>query len=459
MERGRGLAAGAGTLLALVCACALSGASGRYSAAWTSLDSRPLPQWYADAKFGVFVHWGVYSVPSFGNEWFWYHWKSNSSSFVDFMKRSYPPGFTYQDFAKEFKAEFYEPDQWAELFQSSGAKYVVLTSKHHEGYTLWPSRYSFSWNSKDVGPNRDLVGELASSIRRLTDLKFGLYHSLFEWYNPLYLQDEANQFKTQKFVDYKTLPELYELVETYRPEVVWSDGPMNASDSYWRSRSFLAWLYNDSPVKSSVVANDRWGKGVKCKHGDFYTCRDHYNPGHLIRHKWENCDTVDKNSWSFRRNARLADYHSVEELLARLVSTVSCNGNYLLNVAPTKEGVIPPVYEERLRQLGAWLALNGEAIYSTEAWSHQKDAASPGVWYTKSKDGSSVFALVLQWPKNNVLHLGSPRLSDESNVTLLGNNMALEWAPASSGIKVTFCSREDAKSDWAWALKLTNVTH
>nr|CAD7578592.1 unnamed protein product [Timema californicum] len=244
--------------------------------------------------------------------------------------------------------------------------YVVFTAKHHEGYTMWPSKYSFSWNAKDVGPKRDLVGDLASAVRNKTDLKFGLYHSLFEWFHPLYLQDKANGYKTQYFVGNKTMPELYELhieanhelrprdvtkslkrlevylveidvpqtvtesqhgrnskaphtntscfrlrrgtltevtplrrltpekkirddrhaqircapVNTYKPEILWSDGPMDGKYTYWNSTQFIAWLYNDSPVKDTVVVNDRWGKGLKCKHGDFYTCRDHYNPGH-----------------------------------------------------------------------------------------------------------------------------------------------------------------------------------
>nr|CAD7206629.1 unnamed protein product [Timema douglasi] len=128
------------------------------------------------------------------------------------MNDNYPPGFTYQNFGKEFTAEFFEPNDWANLFQLSGARYVVFTAKHHEGYTMWPSKYSFSWNAKDVGPKRDLVGELASAVRNKTDLKFGLYHSLFEWFHPLYVQDKANGYKTQYFVGNKTMPELYELV-------------------------------------------------------------------------------------------------------------------------------------------------------------------------------------------------------------------------------------------------------
>jgi len=223
------------------------------------------------------------------------------------MKQRYPPNFTYQDFARDFTAEFFNASEWAELFKASGAKYVVLTSKHHEGYTLWPSKYSFSWNSMDVGPQKDLVGnkdiyltirfrikynnslnmysffykigELAKAIRNKTDIKFGLYHSMYEWYNPLYITDKQNNFTTDRFVTHKIIPELYELVETYKPEIIWSDGDWEASDSYWKSKEFLAWLYNKSPVKDTVVVNDRWGSNIPCHHGDFFTCTDRFNPG------------------------------------------------------------------------------------------------------------------------------------------------------------------------------------
>lgn len=116
------------------------------------------------------------------------------------MNKNYPPGFTYADFGNQFQAEFFEPNDWADLFNASGAKYVVLTSKHHEGFCLWPSKNSWNWNSVDVGPKRDLVADLSSAIRNRTSIKFGLYHSLFEWFNPLYLSDKAASFSTQDFV-------------------------------------------------------------------------------------------------------------------------------------------------------------------------------------------------------------------------------------------------------------------
>ena len=157
----------------------------KYEPTWSSLDSRPLPTWYDEAKIGIFIHWGIFSVPAYGGAWFWYGWVNNQSTQVEFMKENYPPKFTYQDFGPLFTAQFYNPTEWVDLFVKAGAKYVVLTSKHHEGFTNWPSKYSFSWNSMAIGPKRDLVGELAAATRK-TDMKFGLYHSLYEFENPLY---------------------------------------------------------------------------------------------------------------------------------------------------------------------------------------------------------------------------------------------------------------------------------
>ncbi|KAI0241181.1 Alpha-L-fucosidase [Lamellibrachia satsuma] len=312
----------------------------RYEPTWKSLDSRPLPGWYDDAKFGIFIHWGVFSVPSFGSEWFWNYWKSGKKAEVDFMKKNYPPGFTYADFASQFTAELYDPDHWADVFKAAGAKYVVLTSKHHEGFCNWPTNVSFNWNAMEVGPKRDLLGDLAKSIRKRTDIHFGLYHSLFEWYNPMYLQDHANNFKTRYFVERKTMPELYELVNTYRPDVVWSDGDAGPVD-YWNSTGFLAWLYNDSPVKDTVVTNDRWGAGTACKHGGYYTCHDRYNPGMKQNHKWENCMTIDKSSWGYRRNSNLDNYMTAHQLISTLAETVSPASSQSSPVSPQPSPASP----------------------------------------------------------------------------------------------------------------------
>lgn len=232
----------------------------------------------------------------------------------------------------------------------------------------------------DVGPHRDVLGDLAKAIRNTTTLKFGLYHSLYEWFNPLWVHDTQNNHTTDEFVRFKTLPELYEIVNTYEPEIVWSDGEWEAPDTYWQSKEFLAWLYNDSPVKDTVVSNDRWGHDTLCKHGGYYTCADRYNPGVLQPHKWENCLTLDKESWGHRRNSQIEDYLTPEELMTTIAESVSCGGNVLVNVGPTREGIIPPIQEERLLQMGEWLDVNGEAIYESIPYTAQNDTVTPGVW-------------------------------------------------------------------------------
>ncbi|XP_065536761.1 plasma alpha-L-fucosidase isoform X1 [Lathamus discolor] len=435
----------------------------RYEPTWSSLDTRPLPAWFDEAKFGVFIHWGVFSVPSFGSEWFWWYWqKEKRAPYVKFMEANYPPGFSYEDFGPLFTAEFFDPHQWADILKASGAKYVVLTSKHHEGFTLWGSKYSWNWNAVDVGPKRDLVAELATSVRNRTDLHFGLYHSLFEWFNPLFLEDAANAFMTRKFPTSKSLPELYEIVNKYQPEIIWSDGNGNAPDTYWNSTGFLAWLYNDSPVRDTVVTNDRWGVGSICTHGGFYTCSDRYNPGHLLPHKWENCMTIDSKSWGYRRNAQLGDYLAIEDLVKQLVEAVSCGGNLLMNIGPTHDGRIAVVFEERLRQMGAWLKVNGEAIYGTKPWRAQNDTSTPGVWYTFSPKEGKVNAIFLDWPVSGTLVLGEPRAKlGETQVKLVGYEELLKWiALGEKGIIVALpqLTPKQLPCQWGWTLQLTTVS-
>ncbi|XP_077257104.1 alpha-L-fucosidase-like isoform X1 [Temnothorax americanus] len=433
----------------------------KYTPTWSSLDSRPLPSWYDEAKFGIFIHWGVFSVPSFGSEWFWNHWKEEkrTTKFSDFMRKRYPPNFTYQDFARDFTAEFFDVSEWAELFQASGAKYIVLTSKHHEGYTLWPSTYSFSWNSMDVGPQKDLVGELAEAIRNKTRIKFGLYHSWFEWYNPLYVTDKRNNFTTDRFVTHKVMPEFRELIETYKPDIVWSDGDGEATDTYWKSKEFLAWLYNESPVKDTVVVNDRWGINIPCHHGGFFTCADRFNPGVLLPHKWENCMTIDKKSWGYRRNAVLSEYYTLAGLVKELIITVSCGGNLLLNVGPTKDGIITPIYEERLRGMGGWLAINGEAIYDTKPWTVQNDTLTGSVWYTISKNEKQLYALILEWPQFfNILSLGSLKLSENSQINLLGYSSVIPWKQSDNKLEISLPPNAH-KGQPAWVLKFKENIH
>lgn len=262
----------------------------------------------------------------------------------------------------------------------------------------------------------------------------------------------------------KSIPELMELVENYKPEVIWSDGDWEASYTYWNSTEFLAWLYNESPVKDTVVVNDRWGIGSTCQHGDYYTCHDRYNPGHLLPHKWENCFTIDKASWGYIRTSGSRNYLTIQQIIAEIVTTVSTGGNVLINVGPTSYGKIIPIFEERLRQMGSWLNVNGEAIYSSRPWKYQNDTTNSNVWYTQSKDNQTVYASLLVWPNTTTqITLGAPVTSASTTVTLLGSSAGpLKWqsAGASGGIIIDVSTVKiySLASDWAWVFKLQNIT-
>lgn len=442
----------------LLLAAFLSHSAAQYTPDWPSLDARPLPAWYDEAKVGIFIHWGVFSVPGFDSEWFWWHWQGMQHpepKCVKFMSENYPPGFSYPQFAPQFHAQFFDPKEWAEIFQASGAKYVVLTAKHHEGFTNWGSPNSWNWNSVDTGPHRDLVGELGEAVRNRS-LHYGLYNSLYEWFNPLYVTDKENGFKTQEFVKRKLLPELYNMVVRYRPELIWSDGDWEAPDTYWHSTEFLAWLYNESPVKDVIVTNDRWGAGCSCKHGGYYNCEDKYTPGHLPDHKWEKCTSVDTQSWGYRRNMKLHELMDLPAIIKDLVTTVALGGNYLLNVGPTPDGTIPAVFEERLRGLGAWLRINGEAIYASKPWRIQTENSTTPVWYTSK--GSSVYAILTTDPPKPSLELLEPKTSGGTKVTLLGFSLPLPWSPLhpTGGLAILLPNLPFTPGQ-AWTLRLEGV--
>ncbi|XP_055979086.1 tissue alpha-L-fucosidase [Sorex fumeus] len=429
----------------------------QYTPDWTSLDSRPLPLWFDEAKFGVFVHWGVFSVPAWGSEWFWWHWKGDAKSqYQRFMRDNYPPGFSYAEFGPLFTASFFDPEAWASLFQAAGAKYVVLTTKHHEGFTNWPSSVSWNWNSMDVGPHRDLVGELEKAVRK-RNMRYGVYHSLLEWFHPLYLLDKKNNFKTQFFVKEKTMPELYDLVIRYRPDLIWSDGDWESTDSYWNSTGFLAWLYNDSPVKDEVVVNDRWGLNCSCHHGGYYNCEDKFRPKTAPSHKWEMCTSIDKRSWGYRRNMLMSEITSEAEIISELVQAVSLGGNYLLNIGPTKDGVIDPIFQERLLSVGKWLEVNGEAIYASKPWRVHLEKNTT-VWYTSKK--SDVYAIFLQWPKGGILQLESPKVTSSTEVKLLGVKKQVKWTrDSTSGLIINLPHKTPPilPVTSAWTIKLKGV--
>jgi len=438
----------------------------RYTADWESIDSRPVPQWFTDAKFGIFIHWGLYSVPAWGplpsdgasiydcySEWYWARLMNTRSKvsplFTAFHNKNYGEDFKYQDFVHYFKCEMFNPDDWAKLFREAGARYVVLTSKHHEGFALWPSEHAWNWNAMDAGPHRDLAGDLSNAVKR-EGLHMGFYYSLYEWFNPLYLNDP------EKYVDDHMIPQMKDLVNRYSPEIVLVDGEWDHPSEKWKSVEFLAWLYNESPVKSTVVVNDRWGKETRGKHGGYYDTE--YDLVHDVNvkdqkmtHPWEECRGIG-SSFGYNRNEKLENYSTSEQLVHLLIEKVAMGGNLLLNIGPTADGRIPVIMQQRLTDMGRWLKTNGEAIYGTASWEVAKQPDIHAYFTTKGKD---LYVICTQFPGKpiTVRNVGNKPVS----VTLLGSNTSVKYLYGSKNISITPPNISPANNpcEYAWVFKLT----
>lgn len=431
---------------------AAKGQGARYEANWDSLDRRPLPAWYDEAKFGIFIHWGVYSVPAWGPkgqyaEWYWNSMQDRKGATWKFHVQTFGEKWQYQDFAPLFKAELFNPEGWADIFARSGARYVVLTSKHHEGFCLWPSSQAWNWNSVDVGPHRDLVGELAAAVRG-KGLKMGLYYSLYEWFNPTYRSDVS------RYVADHMLPQLKDVVTRYHPSLVFADGEWDHPSETWRSAEFLAWLYNESPVKEEVVVDDRWGKETRSHHGGYYTTEyGQVGGGEKLaaRRKWEECRGIGA-SFGYNRNEDAGDYKSAGDLVHLLVETVSKGGNLLLDIGPTSDGRIPPIMQERLLEIGDWLKVNGEAIYGTHPWKRSHEGN--GVWYTAK--GNDLYAIYTAWPGSELV---IPGVRASGPVSLLGANGPLTTRTESGSLHIQIppIAPDQLPCRHAWVIKITGA--
>ncbi|WP_298263225.1 alpha-L-fucosidase [uncultured Lutibacter sp.] len=332
---------------------------------WESINSRPYPEWFKDAKLGIFIHWGLYSVPSYGGkesygEWYLRGLQMKDSLRTNFMKKNYGENFTYKDFAPLFKAELFDPNEWADLFKKAGAKYIIFVSKHHDGYCLWPSKQAPNWNSVDVGPKRDLVGDLTTAIRK-KGLKMGLYYSLPEWNNKLHRWYTDPHENIGEYVDKIMLPQFKDLISTYKPSVLFTDGEWFNTAETWHARELISWYYNT--VGDDAIVNNRWGHG-----SDTGFLTPEYSAGiNSPDRPWAECRGIGR-SFGLNRNEKLEAYMSPQELIHFFVKAVANGGGITLNVGPKADGQIPLLQQERLLQLGAWIETNKEAIYASRPW-------------------------------------------------------------------------------------------
>lgn len=342
---------------------------------WQSIHQRGYPQWFSDAKLGIFVHWGLYSVPAYASpegyaEWLYRGLMVADSGRVEIMKQ-YPSAYTgtmpqpldlYAGLRNYWHAEMWNPDQWATLFKDAGAQYVLLVTKHHDGYCLWdyPNTLLPQWNSVESGPRRNIVEELTTAVRK-QGLRMGFYYSLAEWSNPLHRWTVSPNDSIGNYVANYMIPQFKDLVSRYHPSVLFTDGEWDNTAEQWHARELISWYYNT--VGPEAIVNDRWGSGHR--HG--YKTPE-YSGGIMDTvTPWAECRGVGR-SFGLNRNEPLSNYLTSDELIQHFVKLVAAGGGLTLNVGPSADGLIPLLQQERLLDLGQWLSVNGEAIYGSRAW-------------------------------------------------------------------------------------------
>lgn len=430
----------------------------KYENNWESLNTRAVPDWFEDAKFGIFIHWGLYSVPAFAPlghyaEWYGMHCDREcddeiQQKYRDYHVKTYGKDFKYPDFVPMFTADCFNAKEWVELFEAAGARYMNLVTKHHDGFCLYKTDYAWNWNSVDVGPHRDFCQELSDACQN-SKVRFGVYHSVYEWFHPLYLKN-PEEYATEHLI-----PMLKELVEKYKPSTLFTDGEWDHDSSVWHSTEFLQWLYNESSVKDYIVPNDRWGNETRGKCGGNFTT-EYGEVGFgkelsKIERVSEECRGIGA-SFGWNKYEKLENYLSAKELVFLLIDLISHGSNLLLNIGPTADGRIPVIMEERLRQIGAWLSVNGEAVYASRKYCVSK---TENVKYTQSKDKKTVYAFLLKYPMGSIT-LEDVDYSENIKVSLLGYGGELKAYDDGGLLKVDFgnINPEDLACEHAYTIKI-----
>ena len=426
-------------------------APSRYEATLESLNRHPLPQWYADAKLGIFVHWGLYSVPGWAPlvhpghdfasldyimhnpyaEWYLNSMRLDGSPTQAYHREHYGANYDYYNFAPIFDKEIekWSPDSWAKVFHDAGAKYVVLTTKHHDGFTLWPSTTpNPSLPADRQHATRDLVGELTTAVRN-EGLRMGLYYSGgYDWTfvpGPIRQKADYQKVKPQseaygKYAD----AQVRELIHRYQPAVLWNDIDYPKSG---HPLELMAEYYNAVP---DGVIDDRFG----VKHSDFKS-PEYQTLDKISATKWEECRGLGR-SFGYNRAEGEAETIAPDELIYLLVDIVSKNGNLLLDVGPEADGTIPAVQMDRLQALGAWLKQNGEAIYGTHPWKRADGETGDGTRVRFTQTDSALYATLLGKPSGTAITVKAVSPSAGSQIFLLGESEPLKWSQQGSDIRI-----------------------
>ena len=444
---------------------------GPFQDTWRSLSHFRVPEWYINGKFGLFIHWGAYAVPAFGNEWYprnmylngskeWEHHRTEFGSHAE---------FGYKDFIPRFRAEAFDPDGWAGLFRRSGARFVVPVAEHHDGFAMYDSKLS-DWTSAKMGPKRDIVGDLAEAVRR-QHMVFGLSsHRAEHWwffdggmqidsdvrdgkYAGLYAPAQPRDTQpNEEFLD-DWLARCCELVDRYRPQLVWFDWWIEQPVFEPYLRRFAAYYYN---------RGHEWQRGVAInyKNRSFPGTAAVYDVergllGGIHPHFWQTDTSICNNSWGYVEER---EYKSTEFVIGDLVDIVSKNGALLLNIGPKPDGTIPDEEQRVLLEIGDWFAVNGEAVYDSRPWkvygegptrvdggsfSDTKRKPYTGQDIRFTTRGRRLYAFILGKPASGKVTVRSLAQSLRlfegriGSVELLGLKEKLSWTHGSRGLRVS----------------------
>lgn len=441
-------------------------AKGPFHASWESLSGFKVPEWYQDAKFGIFIHWGVYSVPAFDSEWYPRNmYIQGSKAFLHHVATYGPQAiFGYKDFIPMFKAEKFNADAWARIFREAGAKYVVPVAEHHDGFPMYDCSLT-EWSAAKMGPHRDIVGALEAAVRR-QGLHFGASsHRAEHWWfynggmkfdsdvrDPRYASfyGPAKPDKTQPDEAYLKdwLARSIEIVDKYQPEIVWFDWWIEQPVFQPYLQKFAAYYYDRGAEWKRGVAINYKNKSFPVNAAVLDIERGQLDATRKLF--WQTDTSIDKRSWGYIKNP---DYKPAKEIVGDLVDIVSKNGALLLNIGPKPDGTIPEEQVAILMQIGKWLGRNGEAIYGTRPWKVYgegptkvtggsfKDTArgeftSQDIRFTTK--GPALYAIVMAWPADGKVVVHS-LASDERKirgVRMLGSNVKVGWRRMAAGLEI-----------------------
>jgi alpha-L-fucosidase len=436
----------------------------KFQPSWVSLEqSNPVPEWFKDAKFGIYFHWGVYTVPAFGNEWYPRNMQDAKTPefkhhneiygtpaewpYTNFMEGAKDKKGNFVQFAPKLKSQggAFDPDEWAQLFADAGARFAGPVAEHHDGFSMWASIIN-PWNAKNMGPKLDLVGLLTDAIRRKNMKVILSMHHAFNitgFYENVPLSDDpqkrilyGQQGKEKN--EQLWLSKHKEIIDKYKPDIIWQDFNLTKISEPVLLQ-FLAYYYNKAVEwNKEVVATYKDALNNKCAVLDF----ERGGPKDLTDYYWLTDDAISSSSWCYTEGI---GYYSAKQELHGFLDRISKNGNLLLNISPKSDGSIPREQKDILLAMGAWLKKFGEAVYSTRAWEiygegPTKMGAGQGVFtapaegsskdirFTRSKDNKTLFAITLGWPGDNeILTITSLNakycsLKDITKVELLGSS-------------------------------------